>query len=216
MALNSEALVSLAELKAYLEAAGPTQDPNLEDAINGATAWLEGKVNRHLVTRGDVTELHTIPGGGAALQLSQPETIAVASVHESTQLPPLYDATTLLTADDDYALDREAGRIIRLSSGAPFPWATGYRAVQVVHSYGYRDRNGLPAPAKPIPEDIRRICLTVAAAMFQEGANQRWGTSSVTDAQGSVTRFTGYLPPSQMRALKSYRHYDFARTWVAA
>lgn len=216
MAVNPEALVSLVALKAYLEATGATQDANFEAAIDAATTWLESQVNRQFVTRGDVTELHTISGGVSTLQLSQPEMIAVTSVHESTQLPPVYNASTLLSAPADYALDRQFGKIVRVSSGAPFPWATGYRAVQVVFSYGYRALDGLPVAAKPIPEDIRQLCLLVAASMFQEGAGQRWGKSSVTDAQGSVTRFTGYLPPSQKAALKAYRHYEFARTWEAA
>lgn len=214
MALNAQALVSVAELKDELKYSGTGENLNLERAINRATAWLESEIKEHLVTRGDVTEYHTVYNRRTTLRLSHSRTIAITSVHESTALPPVYDATTLLTASTDYQHVAELGELRRLKSGALYPWITGYRAIQVIHSYGYRKLDGTPTTAALIPDDLKKLCLIVAAGMF-EGPHRARDESSA-DALGSATRFLGYLPPDQKDALDSYTRYEFDRTWEAA
>jgi len=56
----------------------------------------------------------------------------------------------------------------------------------------------------------------VATTIFKESDRARWGVSSVTDAQGSVTRYLGYLPPDMKERLGSYRRRARHRTWEAA
>jgi hypothetical protein len=216
MALSPYALVSLSELRPYAGLEGGGQDDALEAAIGRATAWLESHASRHFVTRGSRTEYHTVHDGSTEIVLSQLPTIAVTSIHESTALPPVYDATSLLVADTDYQLDREHGRVRRLSSGCPTPWGAGTRAIRVVHSYGYRDVAGLPAEAEPVPDDIKLLALFTATAIFKESDRARWGVSSVTDAMGSVTRYLGYLPPDMKDVLLSYRRREYHRTWELA
>ena len=216
MALIAHALASVAELKSYGGFAGSTQDGNFEDALNRATAWLEGQKNGHFVTRGDAMEYHSLWDGRRQLQLSQFPTIAVTSIHESASIPPVYDATTLLTAGADYQIDKDLGIVRRVSSGALFPWASGYRAIKAVHSYGYRKLDATPVAALPIPDDLKLLCLFVATTIFKESDRARWGVSSVTDAQGTVTRYLGYLPPDMRDVLSSYRRRIYDRTWEAA
>jgi hypothetical protein len=213
MALNAQALASVAEMKAELELAGDAQDLKLEKALNRATAWIEGQANRHFVTRGDVLEYHSLWDGRPELALSYYPTVAVASVYESWSLPPVHDATTLLTEGTDFQLDKPHGVLRRISSGALCPWASGYRAIKITHSYGFQKLDGSPAEAEPIPDDLKQLCLFVATTIFKESDRGRWGISSVTDAQGTVTRYLGYLPPDMKDVLVSYRRRVYDRTW---
>ncbi len=216
MSLAADALASVQELKEYAGFSGESQDGNLENAINRATAWLEGQANRHFVTRGDVIEYHSLWDGRCELQLSQFPTIAIASIHESSGMPPAYGATELLVEGIDYQVDKAVGCVRRIQSGALCSWAMGYRAIKAVHSYGFRELDGSPETALPIPDDLKLLCLFVAVTIFKESDRARWGISSVTDAQGTVTRYLGYLPPDMKDILVSYRRRMFDRTWELA
>jgi len=216
MALLAHALASVLELKSYGGFAGSTQDGNFEDALNRATAWLESEDNRQFVTRGDITEYHSLWDGRCELRLSQFPTIAIASIHESSSAPPVYDATTLLTAGTDYQVDKELGCVRRIRSGSLSSWISGYRAIKAIHSYGFRKLDATPPAALPVPDDLKLLCLFVATTIFKESDRARWGVSSVTDAMGSVTRYLGYLPPDMKERLGSYRRRARHRTWEAA
>jgi len=211
--LAAHALVSTAELKTYAGFSGASQEGALEDAINAATGWLESEANRQFVTRGDVTEYHWLHNYRCELKLSHFPTIAVASIHESGDVPPVYDGSTLLVGGTDYQLDKAIGCAKRVRGGALSYWAAGYRAIKVVHSYGYRKTDGTPTLALPVPEELKLLCKFVAVSIFKESDRARWGISSVTDAQGSVTRFLGYLPPDMKAQLESHRRFAIDRTW---
>ena len=208
MALSDYALVTPTELKTYRGAEGSDEDARLTDAINRATFWLEGETNRKFITRGSVTEYHSTRGQ-STIQLSQWPLISVTSIHESTASPRAYDSGSLLTADTDYVMDAETGQVHRLRSSELSPWATGRRAIKVVFDYGYADTDA-------VPEDLKLLALFVASGIYTESDRKRWGVSSVTDAQGSVTRFLGYLPPDMRAHLEMYRRRDVDRTWEAA
>jgi hypothetical protein len=132
------ALASLQELKDYLPAHGDTEDDGLTKALNRASAILEARTDRHFVTRGELTEYHSVYDGRRLLELSQAPVISITSIHESASLPPVYDADSLLVPEEDYLVDRERGLVDRVCTGIPIGWASGRRAIRVVWSYGYR------------------------------------------------------------------------------
>lgn len=223
MALSAYALVSLANFKAYLGAAGVGQDGNYTSAINAATAIIEREVDRELVTRGDVTEFHS-PGwnqelylgvGRAELYTGQWPIISITTIHESIGQPPVYDATTLLAASS-YELLKPRGLVRRLAGYGAGYWASGNRAVQIVYSAGYQKTDGLPAAAAPVPDDLQQACMFVAASIAKESDRKQWGVSSSSDALGNVTHFMGYLPPSMREMLSHYRRLGFGGTWERA
>jgi len=209
MALSSYALVTLAEFRAYVGAQGASEDSALEASINRATAWIEDQTSRKFITRGEVGEYHTVRPDEHTIQLGEWPLISVTSVHESTTTPRAYDAASILTVATEYQAVNERGLIRRLSSSNLTWWARGYRAIKVLYDYGY-------ATSTVIPDDLKMLCLFVAASMFKESDRARWGLSSVTDAQGSVTRFLGYLPPDMKAHLLAYQRVEFERTWEAA
>lgn len=217
MPLLPHALVSLEDLRVYLDEQGEGQAANKENAINRATSWLEGETRREFVSRGDRTEYHTVESPRATIQLQHWPIVSVTSVHESTDSPRAYDAGALLTADTDYQVSAEAGQIRRLEDSELTAWPRGYRAIQVVYDSGYQDVDGSPVGAATVPPDLALLCLTVAAGIYKESDRSRWGISSVTDSQGSITRFLGYLPPDMKRHLNFYsRTMEVGRTWEAA
>lgn len=216
MALLAHAMVSVAELKDYLGVSGTQQANQLERAINRATEWIETETGRHFVSRGALTEYHSVMECLDTIQLRQWPIVSVTSVHESTDSPRVYDSGTLLTTATEYQAVSETGQIRRLSSAALTPWASGYRTVQVIYTAGYQDRTGDPSAASKLPADLEVLCLFVAAAIFKEADRERWGLSSVTDATGTVQRFLGYLPADMRAHLESYRRHEFSRTWEAA
>lgn len=210
MALWSYALASVATLKSYIPVTGSGADARLELAINEASQWLENAANNHFITRGARTEYHTVRPYQHSIRLAYRPVISVTSVHETLTSPRTYDADALLTADTDYQLVAEQGLIRRLSSSEPKSWLQGYRAIKVIYSYGYAD-------IASIPHDLQLLALYVATVIYKEADDGRWGKSSVTDGQGSVTRFMGYLPPSMQAKLDYYSTgTEFERTWEAA
>lgn len=209
MSLSDHALVTLPELKTYMGVEGSAEDARLNEAINGATFWLERQTDRHFITRGSITEYHTVEAGQKTIRASHWPIISVTSIHESTDNPRVYDATTLLTAGTHYQHVAESGLIRRLSYSEPADWATGYRVIKLIFHYGY-------ATTAAVPDDLKQLCFFVASSMYKESDRGRWGMSSVTDATGSVTRFLGYLPPDMKEHLEMFRRREFERTWEAA
>lgn len=227
MALSLYALVSLDELKAYLGASGAASDAPLTNAINVATTMIERELDREIVTRGNIVEYHSLSWSGAynyyaggpyltELYTGQWPLISVTSVYESRSQPPIYDGTTLL-APTGYELVSPRGVIRRLVGFGPGGWAPGNRGIQITYAAGYRALDGLPTAAAPVPDDIRQVCMFVAASIAQESERKNWGISSMSDALGQVTRFMGYMPPSMKEILSHYRRpISFGRTWERA
>jgi len=222
---SAYAMCSLDDFKAYLGASGAASDANLTNAINVATTLIERELDREIVTRGDLTEFHSPRWAAGAfdpysfggswsrvseLYTSQWPIISVTSVHESAA-PPVYNGTTLLVVGTDYELVKPRGIIRRLSAGSgPAFWAPGNRAEQVILSAGY-------ATAAVVPDDLRQVCMFVAASIAQESDRKQWGISSMSDPLGNVTRFMGYMPPSMKEILNHYRRpISFGRTWERA
>lgn len=221
--LSAYALVSLADFKVYLGSAGTGQDPNYTSALNAATAIIEREVDRELVTRGDVTEFHSLgwnpdlwySSGRAEIYTGQWPIIAITTIHESISQPPVYDAGTLLTASD-YEVLKPRGVIRRLAGYGSGLWASGNRAVQIVYSAGFRKTDGTPSGAVAVPDDLQQACMFVAASIAKESDRKQWGVSSQSDALGNVTHFMGYLPPSMREMLSHYRRLGFGGTWERA
>ena len=195
------------ELKPFLGI--PTSDldkDELLDSFNAhARALIESALDRHLVTRGALTEYHSIDRHTHRIYLTQYPVISITSVHESAALT--YDATTLLTSGTDYLLaDANAGALDRISGGGPIGWLAGYRVIQVVYSAGYADTSS-------VPEDIKYQCKRLIGTAWSEATRKEFGLSSVADDMGNISRF---FPPglnaSMRDALEGYRRRDFSST----
>lgn len=219
MALENWSLASLADLKAYLgNVTGTTFDENLNQALNEATALVEGRTARQLVSRVEFTEYHSLGARDVyyELWLSEWPIITISTIHEDDTWPRVYGAASLLAAGTDYEQSASMGWVRRLGSAGPVPWKTGSRIVRVVYSAGYKRQDGNPASALAVPYDLKKACLFAAASIYKESDRQRWGVSAVTDAMGSVTRYMGHLTPEIEKDLARYARKEFHRTWEKA
>lgn len=215
MPLENWALASLSDLKAYMGGlAGSGQDEALNQSLNEATALIEGRVGRELVTRGAFDEYHSIGPRDALFELyvSEWPIIAVTAVFEDSGWPRTYGVDFEL-APTDYEVSKSEGFIRRLGHGAPMPWQTGSRVVRLTYSAGYRNQLGQPVAALPVPYDLKKAALFVAASIFKESERQRWGVSAVTDAVGTVTRYVGHFTVEIEKDLRRYERREFHRTW---
>lgn len=211
MPLSDYALTTPDEVRTYKGAEGATEDPRLESAINAASIFIESQTHRRFITRGAATEYHSVYRERHTITLAYSPIITLTSVHESTSSPRAYNAASLLTSGTDYvSISEPTGAYVRrLSSSELYPWAKGYRCIQVIYSYGYANTAALPL-------DLKHLAMKLAWALYKESDRGWDGITSVTDAQGSVTRI-GRLMTADMKAiLDSYTQILFERTWEAA
>lgn len=130
-------------------------------------------------------------GGSTKITLGNFPISAITSIHESTSVPRVYDATTLLTTSD-YVADLDTGVIERVGT-----WARGTRAIQVVYDGG---------PAS-VPADVNRAAVKLVAFWFE---NRKFiGVTSLSAPEGSTTRVETTALPADVEALLS-PHRDSA------
>lgn len=211
MALSSAHWIATeADYRAYAAAGGSDQTANIQRALRTSTSFIERRLGRNVVSRGSLTEYHTVPWGVCrdTIRTNVYPLLSVTSVHESTSSPRAYDADSLLTVGTDYVFVSETGEIRRLCSSELAPWKPGYRAIKVIYTAGWAQAD--------VPDELRQLCLFGAASVFKEGGLQRWGVSAATDDQGNYQRFIGYFPPDQLAMLDSYALEKYGRTGEAA
>lgn len=210
MAAETWAAISPDEFRQRLGSGGTGDVANIDAACNIATLLVEQRIDRLLVSRGEITEYHTLGPLDcfSTIYLSQWPWITFTSVHESLSSPAVYDATTLLVEGTGY--EKVApDRLRRLSAGTPTAWARGNRAIKVIYTAGY-------GTTAVVPWDLKQAVFFVAATVYKESDRQRWGLSAVTDATGNYTRFLGYFTPQLDEMLAPYKRRDAHRTWELA
>lgn len=211
MALYSYSILALDELKRYLGVQGTEKDDLLEDIANEVTDEFERHLGRLLVTRGAITEYHTLPSGWSLrtteLRPRQWPIITLTSVHESLDWPRVYTAATLLTVAEDYEIVRvQRDYIRRLGSH----WPCGTRTVKLVYAAGY-------ATTAAVPGRIKAQAKAYAALRWAELNRGAFGVSSMSDPQGNFTRFgAARITPDMAAALLDDTRVERSETAEAA
>jgi hypothetical protein len=209
MPLSAYALVSLAELKDFIGAGGNAKDSTLEDVINRVSDEVEAFLDRQVVTRGALTEYHTLRTSGAPVETNELWTlerpiITVTTVHEDTGYPRTYGAAYLLAEGTGYEVIKPKGLIRWISSlGMPWDWSTGHRAIKVIYSGGYANTAG-------VPTRIKAVVLRYAALIWSEQKRGDFGISGAADSLGNYTRFLAAQMTDDMKAaLEPERRWGF-------
>lgn len=206
-------LISTAELKEHLAVSGAAQDTVLGNIITRESAEIEAYLDRVLVTTGNLTEYHLGAYAfardvvlGQNIYLRQWPIIGnLVSVHESDGRT--YDATTLL-ASTDYVSNAAAGRVTRVAgaTGGPQNWLSAYRGIKVVYAAGYANTAAVPAA-------IKEVCLRLCALSWAEVDRKQHGVNTVTDALGTITRFSAArLTPDMKDALAPFARREAIQT----
>lgn len=201
--LSTYSLLSLEELKEELRVSDDGKNLALTVLANTVSEVIEAYLGRQIVTRGFLTEYHTMEAGGdrlcaTVLSLLEWPIITLTSISEDTAWPRTY--ATNLVSGTDFQANPPTGRVHRLTSpGARYQWATGFRAIKAVYKAGY-------ATTSVVPQTIKSVARRLAGVMWEEYKRDWRGVSSVSDQGGTFTRFSAATLSSDMKAdLRSER-----------
>ena len=187
-------LCTLADLRTYLKIA-PTdteQDSHLENLIMRATAFIQTITRRTILSA-----QHTIYRSGDGtntLMLPDYPVTAVSLIEDSLSGDAEFSLTDSdlneeFGFDDDGELILMGGYIFR-SPSSSIP-ARNYK---LTYTAGYSAR----------PEDLRQVCVELAAAKYYLGEQQRQGVATKTFGGETVTYRNDDLSPTQKLVLRRY------------
>ena len=171
--VTPDTIVSLGDVKAYLNYSTPTQpgadDAQISNLLAAASDWIEREVGP--ISPTSFTERYDGWGGQFELMLRHSPVISVASVTEqwSTGGTHLLAESTFGPGIDGYQMEKEIGRLVRVFQGNwPRTWFPGSLNVQVVYTAGYAT----------IPPLLQLACLELVAHWWTQGhqaAARGWG-----------------------------------------
>lgn len=196
MALNANALVSLADTKAHLGigALDTSQDARVERLINTASQLIEDYTDRKLTYQSyDVRR-----DGRRSDRLVLPEwpVVAITSVWDD----PAWDFQSQTVIDPtEYGVEEDC--ILVLKNGRKF--ARANRNVRVTYTAGYRTLTGVDGD--PIPATLSYACLMTVDWLDGLKADRRLGVTSKSKNGESIS-FSDALP-QQIEAMLA----DFVR-----
>lgn len=195
MALNANALTSLAEAKVLLDIPTTSQDSYLERLINVASMQIERHCNRKLVSQAHVD---TFDGTSSnQLVLPQYPVTAIAGVWVD-QTRAFGSDTQLETSEySDSTEDLQQG-LLRLVSGA---FGRGVRNVKVSYTAGY-------VTISEEAPDLEQACLWLVELMYRARSDRRLGRQSITKGEESVD-YLSQWPVEILTLLEPYRREFF-------
>lgn len=207
-ALSTYSLLSMAEV--CRACTGTSTEPTgdvLDDVMDVAervSDELERALGRHLVTRGAITEYHTIdPGNPSVIYLGQFPNVVITTAKEGYWYEGAWVAVETLVVGEDYVLDAARGKLTRISTGSQVEWSDGFEEIQVVYAAGY-------ANTAAVPQRIKRVAAALASRMYATMRRGQPDAQSVTDGMGSVTRFApAELLSMERAALANEVRYHF-------
>lgn len=179
-------LCSLEDLKWHLAIEGTAEDTYLAKLILRATRLIESYCHRQFISR-EHTELYT-GDGTTRLRLDNFPVTAITSIADTSEY-----ATFSFDSDDEgtyWECEYDNGIIQLLDTIFPsYP----PRAVQVVYTAGYATA----------PEDLRQLCVELAASKFH--LRKRQGVASSGTAGQTTSYRQDELTPMQLLTLDAYR-----------
>jgi hypothetical protein len=173
---------------------------SLLDVAERVSLSIERYLQRDIVTRGSLTEYHTVPDADPCrLFTRQWPFITIATINEGAIVAGAWTSSYLLTAAD-YVTEAD-NVIVRLSGSDATAWMEGFRRVRLVYQAGY-------ASTAVVPQHIKDVAAKLTARMWAESKRGQAGAQSISDGMGSVTRFLpSELLTMERQALASERRY---------
>lgn len=198
MALSTDALTSLAQVKQYLGLSAATHDALLEGLIEAISAQFNAFCGRKLMAR-DYTHLSE----DAAFD---PDNALLSGSGYPELLLPQYPVISLssLVVEGREVAPASGGVGWVLDSGAGVLGLLGLIFPRGAHNVGLVYRAGFAAA----PPDLAQAAVEQTAVRFQESAagQGRLGVSARTLADGSVSYHSGALLPQVKAVLERYRN----------
>ena len=209
MALDSTALLTLAEAKDALRVTGSSEDVLLERAVNVATLWAEHVCERRLKSRA-VTSLRLAgpPGRRLYLPIVPISTTATLTVTHNGDAQTVWKVEADGDPEDFDVIvgpltvpssRMQPDYLYRSAGWSTSSWANPYN---VLISY----TGGLST----IPDDLKDAVCMLLQRVWREFKQGTADMVSVNTPTGSVTFADRRLPPRAAQILESYRVLEFA------
>lgn len=196
MALNANALVSLATLKTYVKVpiSVTSEDSILERFINGASERCERYCNRRFTSQ-QYTEIRDGGRINEILLFQWPVT-GITSLHVDSDRD--FDADALIDPSN-YSIisDQNAEGIGLRRYDAFFPKGAG--TIQIVYTAGYT--------AFAAPSDLQEACLLISAYWYKLQQQEEHNVASKSKGDEDVTLIQG-IPVNASQILDDYKRLD--------
>jgi len=186
-------LCTLEDLKTHLEIESDSQDAFLSNLVLRATHFIETYCNRQLASR-EFTEYYSGDGTNSIMLPNTPVT-AVTQIKDDKSGQADFDYDS---GDENDVFSYESWGKLLLTNGDVFrePSSTyPLRNYKIVYTGGYATA----------PEDLRQVCVELAAAKFYLKDKQRQGIASKSVAGQTITYRPDDLSPAQKEVLEAYR-----------
>jgi hypothetical protein len=196
MSLDSNALITLANLKSYLQdvaADNDTYDTILEMLINAASTLIQSEIGEPLVYTA-YTEKYLTGNGTSLLRLPQAPIVAVTSVEED-------DWEMTEGVEEDYVILYDAG-YLRKTGGAT--WSKAVHNIKVSFTAGYYVASQT-STENEMPKDIQLACMKQVGIEWRRAKEEDWDQTSKTFPDGSIARNIIELHPQVKDICRKYK-----------
>lgn len=199
MALNSNALTTVANEKSYLGLTVSTHDTLLELLINACSEWIENECgNRTLQDSGeDITELHDGDFDGTNRNKIFPKQWPLNSITSiEYKTGSLSSPTWVEFTTDEYTTDDVAGII----------YFTGFTSgLSSIHPNRQNIRLIYQGGFTTTPSDLELACLKMTAKEFDKRKSQGVTKEGVG---GGAVDWNEELDPSVSKIINKYRRFS--------
>jgi uncharacterized phiE125 gp8 family phage protein len=183
------AIVSLAEAKAFLKITGAGDDSIIESMINRASIWANDYTGRLLLSRTN-TEYYDGDGTGTLILRQYPVT-SITNIYDDVDRA--FGSNTIIPAAD-IVLNQENG-IVRLFNGS-VAFTPGMLNVKAVYVAGY---------ATP-PESLKEAVLVCVGNFYRrQYADQKFGIVSESTGDRTTSYANEDFPARAKSLLNPYR-----------
>jgi hypothetical protein len=199
MAINSNALATLADAKSFLGITGITYDTEIERLINVSSQNIERECRRVLVT-----ETHTEYHDGRRSNLLQPRNWPITGGGSTNGKPEVFfdDGTGSFPAstaieDSEYWSHELDTQLLRVGAN----WPLGIRNIKIVYISGL-------GVAGTMPSDLEDACMQYVGWLYRINNDRRLGVDSKTKL-GETVRYTQGVPQFIMDLIQPYMKQEF-------
>lgn len=202
MALNANALVTLAKAKDFLGITTADKDTEIERLINTASQSIE-RVTKRILVNATHTEYHD----GRRTNMLQPRQWPITGGASVNGKPQVYfdDGTGSFPAstevdDSEYWVHEMSTQIIRQNGN----WPLGRRNIKLVYTAGY----GVGGDTASMPSDLENACLQYVAWEYRQNNDRRLGVDSKSKL-GETVRYTQGIPEFILELIEPYMRQEF-------
>jgi len=190
MAVDADALTSLANVRAYLDLGVSTYDTMLEDFIDRVTDQFETYCSRYFKAA-DYTEY--LDGKGLNILFPKQWPInSVASIYDDSDWA--WGETTVIDSDDYRIVD---DIYVQLKSSV---FTKYIQNIKITYNAGYTT----------IPEDLEQAAIEQVAWLFRKNQGQLEGVTSKSLGDGSITYYGLAILPGAVEVLNRYQRKNLA------